>query len=237
MRFIPIPRLNSILAVGSSRGVLTEVEGWISRLDQAGLNREMRNFFVKIQNGDAVAIARLLLQIYGMGKRGVAGTDTLLQGGGAASAREEQQELIQGEIKIVADDQNNALIVQCSAQDFKIIEETILELDRVPRQVLINVKIYEVLLDKELSMGVSAFLQERNNPTVAGPLTTTAGFGPLAAGLNLATRALVGRHPGAGRFPECPGDPQPHPRAFGPLGHRLRQRRGQHPRSGPRSPS
>ena len=192
VRFIPIPRLNSILAVGSSRGMLTEVEGWISRLDQAGLNREMRNFFVKVQNGDAVAIARLLLQIYGMGRRAPAGTDLLQQGGGAAPAREEQQELIQGEIKIVADDQNNALIVQCSAQDFKIIEETIRELDRVPRQVLINVKIYEVLLDKELSMGVSAFLQERNNPVVAGPLTTTGGFGPLAAGLNLATRALVG---------------------------------------------
>ena len=160
VRFIPIARLNSVLVICSSKGMLAEVEGWIARLDQAGLNREIRNFYVKIQNGDAVAIARLLLQIYGMGNRSREVADPL-QGGVDATPEEEQEKLIQGEIKIVADDQNNALIVQCSAQDFEVIEETIRELDRVPRQVLINVKIYEVVLDEELSMGVSAFLQER----------------------------------------------------------------------------
>jgi len=103
-------------------------------------------------------------------------------------------DLVQGEIKIVADDQNNAIIVQCSPQDFEVIEETIRELDRVPRQVLINVKIYEVILDDQLSMGISAFLQERGNRVVSGPSTTTAsyGAGAASAGLNLATRVLMG---------------------------------------------
>ncbi|MCY3756699.1 MAG: type II secretion system protein GspD, partial [Acidobacteria bacterium] len=63
------------------------------------------------------------------------------------------------------------------------------------RQVLINVKIYEMVLDDELSMGVSAFLQDRGNPVVPGPGTTTANYGgggAVAAGLNLATQALMG---------------------------------------------
>ena len=195
VRFVPIARLNSILAIGSSKGILTEIEGWIARLDQPGLNREIRNFFVKIQNGDAVAIARLLLQIYGMGNRAKEGADSLQGGVEAAAPEEKQEELIQGEIKIVADDQNNALIVQCSPQDFEVIEETIRELDRVPRQVLINVKIYEVVLDKELSMGVSAFLQDRNKPIVSPPSVTTATFGSGgggSAGLNLAAKFLTG---------------------------------------------
>ena len=194
VRFIPIARLNSILAIGPSKGLLTEVEGWIARLDQPGLNREIRNFFVKIQNGDAVAIGRLLLQIYGMGNQPREGADPS-QGGVGAAPEDEQEELIQGEIKIVADDQNNALIVQCSAQDFEVIEETIRELDRVPRQVLINVKIYEVVLDEELSMGVSAFLQERSKPVVTSPSATTASYGTggaVSAGLNLATKVLMG---------------------------------------------
>ena len=194
VRFIPIARLNSILAVGPSKGLLTEVDGWIARLDQPGMNREIRNFFVKIQNGDAVAIGRLLLQIYGVGSRGKEKADPLQGGVDAAAPEEEQEELIQGEIKIVADDQNNALIVQCSAQDFEVIEETIRELDRVPRQVLINVKIYEVVLDNELSMGISAFLQDRNKPIVSPPSVTTATFGSGggSAGLNLAAKFLTG---------------------------------------------
>ena len=194
VRFIPIARLNSILAVGPSKGLLTEVDGWIARLDQPGMNREIRNFFVKIQNGDAVAIARLLLQIYGMGNRPREETDPLQGGVEAAVPEGEQEELIQGEIKIVADDRNNALIVQCSAQDFEVIEETIRELDRVPRQVLINVKIYEVVLDNELSMGISAFLQDRNKPIVSPPSVTTATFGSGggSAGLNLAAKFLTG---------------------------------------------
>ena len=95
----------------------------------------------------------------------------------------------------MADPQNNALIVQCSPQDFELIQETIRQLDRVPRQVLINVRIYEVVLTDELSLGVSAFLQNRNRPTVPSPSATTASFGAggaVSAGLNLATRALMG---------------------------------------------
>lgn len=201
IRFIPIPRLNSVLAVSPHTGGFEEVDRWISRLDQAGQNREIRNYFVKVQNGDAVAIAELLLKIYGRGRRekeedflpaAEGGPDDLLQ---AAEPEDRTEEIVQGEIKIVADELNNALIVQCSPQDYEIIEETIRELDRVPRQVLINVKIYEVVLDEELAMGISAFLQERAKPVIPGPSAATAGYGNAAGGsgaLNLATRVLTG---------------------------------------------
>ena len=200
IRFIPIPRLNSVLAVSPNAGGFEEVDRWISRLDQAGQNQEIRNYFVKIQNGDAVAIAGLLLKIYGAGKREEAflpsestQAGNLQPGGAEPLARSE--EIVQGEIKIVAGELNNALIVQCSPQDYEIIEETVRELDRVPRQVLINVKIYEVVLDEDLSMGISAFLQERAKPVIPGPSAATAGYGNAAGGsgaLNLATRVLTG---------------------------------------------
>ena len=202
IRFLPIPRLNSILVISPNTGSFEEVDRWIARLDQAGQNREIRNFFVKIQNGDAVSIAQVLLKIYGAGARereeeflpSDEGSATdILQA--AAETQTRTEEIIQGEIKIVADEQNNALIVQCSPQDFEVIEETIRELDRVPRQVLIKVKIYEVVLDNELSMGISAFLQDRKKPAVSSPSVTTASYGTGGGGsgaLNLATRALLG---------------------------------------------
>ena len=201
IRFIPIARLNSILAISPGTGSFEEVDQWIARLDQAGQNREIRNYFVKIQNGDAVAIANLLLKIYGRDQREeetflpAEGVEAGTPQQGAAGPLARPEEMVQGEIKIVADDQNNALIVQCSPEDFELIQETIRELDRVPRQVLINVRIYEVVLTDELSLGVSAFLQDRNRPTVPSPSATTASFGAggaVSAGLNLATRALMG---------------------------------------------
>ena len=201
IRFLPIARLNSVLAIASGEAGFAEVDRWVARLDQVGQNREIRNYFVKIQNGDAVAIAELLLKIYGAGTREKEETFLPPQGiqtdipQALAESPEMTEEIVQGEIKIVADEQNNALIVQCSPQDYEVIEETIRQLDRVPRQVLINVKIYEVVLTDELSLGVSAFLQDRNRPTVPSPSATTASFGAggaVSAGLNLATRALMG---------------------------------------------
>ena len=198
IRFLPIARLNSLLAIASGEAGFAEVDRWVARLDRVGQNREIRNYFVKIQNGDAVAIAELLLKIYGAGTREKEETFLPPQGirtdipQALAEPLARTEEIVQGEIKIVADEQNNALIVQCSPQDYEVIQETIRQLDRVPRQVLINVKIYEVVLTDELSLGVSAFLQDRNRPTVPSPSATTASFGAVAAGLNLATRALVG---------------------------------------------
>ena len=197
IRFLPIPRLNSLLAIASGEAGFAEVDRWVARLDQAGQNREIRNYFVKVQNGDAIEIARLLRQVY-EGRRRTA-EDPLDPGGepgrdplaGPAAPGEEPEDRDRQDIRIVADPQNNALILQCSPQDFELIQETIRELDRVPRQVLINVKIYEVVLTDELSLGVSAFLQDRNRPTVPSPSATTASFG-VAAGLSLATRALMG---------------------------------------------
>ena len=190
IRFLPIPRLNSVLAIASGEAGFAEVDRWVARLDRAGLNREIRTYFVKVQNGDAVEIARLLREIYERSRRDAEeplppSSQDPLAGPG------EDPEDLRPDIRIVADPQNNALIVQCSPEDFELIQETIRELDRVPRQVLINVRIYEVVLTDELSLGVSAFLQDRNRPTVPSPSATTASFG-VAAGLSLATRALMG---------------------------------------------
>lgn len=205
VRFIPIPRLNSVLVIRPGTGGFEEVDQWVARLDQAGQNREIRNYFVKIQNGDAKEIAALLLKIYGtLGPSRGPSEDAFLPPddvpaetpqAGDAGPLARPEEMIQGDIKIVADDQNNALIVQCSPQDYEVIEETIRELDRVPRQVLINVKIYEVELSDELSMGVSAFLQDRKNPMASSPSATTASYGgggAVSAGLNLAAKVLTG---------------------------------------------
>jgi general secretion pathway protein D len=61
----------------------------------------------------------------------------------------------QGEITIIADQDNNAILVMASPQDYRAIEATIRRLDISPRQVLIEATIAEVTLSNGLSYGVS----------------------------------------------------------------------------------
>ena len=62
-------------------------------------------------------------------------------------------------VTIIADNDNNAILVLASAQDYRKIQTTIERLDVAPRQVLIEATIAEVQLTDNLSYGVRWFLE------------------------------------------------------------------------------
>ena len=209
IKFIAVDRLNGILAVAPNPTSAAEVEKWILKLDQPIQNMGVRNYVYKIENSDAKKLEPLLLRLYGrqlgtgpaapLPQSPMPGTTPAPAGPGPAPLGMEAADkditagTVQGEIKIVADDLNNALIVRCSPQDYEVVRDTIRKLDIVPRQVLIDVKIYEVVLSGNLSMGVSAFLKQRSDANKI----TTASFSSAAAegrpgGFNLSTFANVG---------------------------------------------
>ena len=66
---------------------------------------------------------------------------------------------IQSTTSIIADQDNNALLVMASPRDFKGIESVIRQLDVPPRQVLIDATIIEVTLSNSLDYGVRWFLK------------------------------------------------------------------------------
>jgi len=65
----------------------------------------------------------------------------------------------QGAITIIADQDNNAILVMATQQDYRAIEAAIRRLDIAPRQVLIEATIAEVTLSNTLSYGVRWFLE------------------------------------------------------------------------------
>jgi len=212
IKFVSIDRINAILAISSNPKSFPEVQKWIEKLDKPAENVGIKNYFYKVQNGDAKKIATVLLAIYGHkqqeeDEQSPLGSTPPLQGSPSNSPEHvriqpEKEKtpaaLVQSDLNIVSDQVNNALIIRASPQDYEVIKETILELDIVPRQVLIDAKIYEVNLTGDLSMGVSYFLQSRANPVVATPPGTVASFsaskvGNLGAGLNIATFSVIGQ--------------------------------------------
>ena len=61
-------------------------------------------------------------------------------------------------IRIIADEINNALLVLASARDFRMVQAALRKLDIVPLQVLIDATIADVTLTEQLRYGVQHFL-------------------------------------------------------------------------------
>jgi general secretion pathway protein D len=73
-------------------------------------------------------------------------------GGGAGVSSAEG--ILQAPLKIVTDEASNSIIVRAIPMDYAVIKETIERLDRVPKQVLIEVLIAEVTLSGDTEFGV-----------------------------------------------------------------------------------
>jgi general secretion pathway protein D len=95
---------------------------------------------------------------------------------------------LQDAVRIVADDINNTLIIQASQADYNYLIETIRKLDVLPRQVIIDARIFEVDLNDQFSFGVSANLQARS----AGQHLTTAAIDSATGALSANAFAFIG---------------------------------------------
>jgi general secretion pathway protein D len=69
LRFIPIERTNALVVISPQASYLTEVRGWIERIDQGGGN-EPQLFVYDVRNVQASDLADYLGDIYGNGKSG-----------------------------------------------------------------------------------------------------------------------------------------------------------------------
>ncbi|WP_246098983.1 type II secretion system secretin GspD [Tepidimonas thermarum] len=83
---------------------------------------------------------------------------------GAAGAGNGQAALtsatrLEGNIRVVADEKRNALLIRAPRPEYRRIEQALRELDKAPAQVLIEASIVEVTLTGSLQYGVEWFLQ------------------------------------------------------------------------------
>jgi general secretion pathway protein D len=212
VHFIPIEKINALLAVSPNPSSFGEVKNWIDRLDQYSQNLAIRTYVYKVENSKAGHIAELLDRIF---VKKVESSSQLLPPANSAmpglaagpladpskvGGEKPLAGFIQGDIRVVADDVYNMLIIQASPQDYETIKETLRELDVVPRQVLIEAKIFEVNLTGAFAMGVEWFLQQRSttaqfqgkNAAYTAGGNTFNGI-KYAAGLSLSGVGWIGR--------------------------------------------
>ncbi len=111
------------------------------------------------------------------------------------------------EVRIVADEVTNSLVILATKRDYQLILDVVRKVDVVPRQVVLEVMIAEVLLTKDLKFGIAyAFSSGALNGAIPTGATDTSIFTNRGTGTTPGTAALGGllgtaaRTPAAGAF-------------------------------------
>jgi len=165
--FTPITRINSLLVVSSIPNIFEKVEGWLKELDKVPAEGTKLSVFVYyVQNAKAKDLAEVLKQVFVAPKekkpefkekvveptpRGVRPPAPPPP---TTPPKEEAGAVPEGEINIVVDEANNALVIRAFHRDYKSILETIKKLDLYPKQVLIEVMLAEITLDDSTQFGI-----------------------------------------------------------------------------------
>lgn len=155
LEFVPLPRLNAIVAIAKRPFRLDQAREWITRLD-VRIDRGRRVRIIALINADAERLAERLNELFAQDSAS----------GGAA-------------ITVQADSDANALMVIADDAGFDQVTDAVAGLDRAPDQVLIEAMIAEVVLNDDLRYGVQWFLDTRDGGTVTN--TNNAGGGVAAS--------------------------------------------------------
>lgn len=103
--------------------------------------------------------------------------DALSEDGSGAGGSEEGGNNAFDGVRITPDPSSNSLVIAANAEQYKIIERALVELDREPEQVQIEATIAEVTLNDKLKYGVQYFLRANIN----GTTVNMAQFGAQTA--------------------------------------------------------
>jgi general secretion pathway protein D len=110
--------------------------------------------------------------------------------------------LAEGQFRFIADETTNSVIVTTTPRQWADIEPTIKQLDKMPRQVLIEVLVAEITLTDDTKLGIDWALKEGNFRLVSQSITTSTSGAPTVSaptGLGaLGAATAIAGLPGAG---------------------------------------
>ena len=157
---LPLESINSILVATRWPGLLDVAQQWIKELDHSATQIGSQVHIYFVQNGNSKEIVEVLKQLYGGSSgRTKSGQSRVLV------KRKKQPEISQhelvGEVEFIADEVNNAIIIRASNRDYQTVLKVLKTIDIVPRQVLIEVLIAEIGLNKDTEFGIEWYIKQR----------------------------------------------------------------------------
>jgi len=194
IRIVPIERLNALLVVSPQAKYLEQARTWVERLDRPGAGGGGQRLYVyPVQHGKAENLAALLNDAFSKKSAQSKTTPAATLAPGATPVEVKSAEPaappdnkvktaavaktvaastgsvgLPQDVRIIADKDNNALLILASPSDYESIESALLKLDTAVRQVLVEVTIAEISLKDELKYGLEWYF--RNGSRISGQL-------------------------------------------------------------------
>ena len=206
-QFMPIQRLNAVLAVTHQSRYLKDIESWVLRLDKANTASGGGVNVYKVQHSNAEDLANTLNEIFtGASSKSTSAkvapgqtaseisnkssTDTATTGafdtpkpkssssGNVKTGTAKVSEV--DNVRIISDKANNALVIVATPQEYAVVKPIIEQLDIVPLQVLIDATVASVNLTNDLQYGISWYLSHGNS-AIGGNKAAATALGTAAA--------------------------------------------------------
>lgn len=181
-RFLPIERLNAVLAITHQQNYLADIQNWVLRLDRASTSSGGGVNVYRVQHMDAVELADVLNAIFTgaampskSAKVASGQTAATITNKEASEAKETTKKApraagggetgdkgvadVGENVKIIADEANNSIVVVSTPQEYDAIHKVITQLDVMPLQVLVDAQIVSVSLTDQLAYGIRWYIE------------------------------------------------------------------------------
>ncbi|TAK62575.1 type II secretion system secretin GspD [Methylobacter sp.] len=183
-RFIPVERLNAVMAITHQASYLRDIENWVLRLDRANTASGGGVNVYRVQHVDAEELAATLNEIFtGAAPSRKEKAAKVAPGQKTAEATNKPQTEKQSntkkssinknsgqtgdaqvanveDVKIIADVANNSVVTVATPQEYEVMLPIIKQLDVMPLQVLIDATVVSVRLTDNLQYGIEWFLKQ-----------------------------------------------------------------------------
>ncbi len=197
VRILPVYHMNSLIVVAATKEQLEYIRKWIEVFDNMFSVARPKIFVYPVQNSKAKDVASLLQSIFSGGGAGPTSAAPKTEPSkttpgapspstptgpksGAAAVVTGTGTLISAETKILADEITNSLIILATPSDYEFIKETILKIDIMPRQVVIEGLIARINLTDNLNFGIQWTIQNDLKMKGLKPFTEDINLsGPL----------------------------------------------------------
>jgi len=166
---IALERINSLLVIAPPNSGFNEVATWVEILDERSEESGEQVFIYKVKNLEASKLASTLSSVFKLDKAAAEKQKLSKNRQNALPSRNNRggppsfptpfggsNNTVSADLKVtlVADESTNSLLIRASARDYRQLLATISILDRVPKEVMINVVLAEVKLTESTQFGI-----------------------------------------------------------------------------------
>lgn len=166
LSLVPIERQATLVMFANNKNPINRAHFWLQQIDAAADGEEKQYFVYQPRFARAKDLSQSLIPLLGGGNdfesRGRLNSSASVESGDAEEGSGNSN-FSSEELTVVVDERSNAIIIHSTGHKYGSLLPLMKRLDVLPKQVMLEVLIVEVLLKDEFKQGVEFFLRDGNS--------------------------------------------------------------------------